>query len=162
MATFETTLAVDASVEQTFAFVSDFTNAVSWDPRSYTARKTTEGPIGVGTRFVITGGMLPRRRVERFRIPLGLAGMSLPYDVLEFDPPHRFVLEGRSLLLRYRDDLVFEPDGEGTLLRYAAVLEARWLPRLWDPMIRPLFRRIGVAATRDLPAAVAEGSRPTR
>ena len=59
VATYETILRIPRPIEATFAFVSDFRNAVTWDPRTYSADKTTEGPIGVGTQFMLTGGMMP-------------------------------------------------------------------------------------------------------
>ena len=43
-------------VEELFAFVSDFRNAAAWDPRTYAVEKATEGPTGIGPRFMLTGG----------------------------------------------------------------------------------------------------------
>ncbi len=157
MATYETILTVPQSVAKTFAFVSDFRNAVLWDPRTYAAEKTTDGPIGVGTRFMLTGGMLTEDLVQRLHIPESVAGMPLPYDVTEFDTPHEFVLEGESRIVRYRDHLEFFPDGDGTRLRYAAELELKGPFAFMDPLLRLMFKRIGDDATRDLPAAVVRG-----
>ena len=105
MASYEAELAIPRSVEKTFAFVSDFRNASRWDPRTYSVEKVTEGPIGVGTRFVLTGGVVPRNVLERLRVPGSRAGMPLPYDVVEFNAPTGFVLEGESRAFRYRDHL---------------------------------------------------------
>lgn len=147
-------LTVPQTVEETFAFVSDFRNAVLWDPRTYAADKATDGPIGVGTRFVLTGGMLTEDLVERLHIPGSVAGMALPYDVVEFDAPHGFVLEGESRIVRYSDHLEFFPHGDGTRLRYAAELELKGPFAVMDPLLRMMFKRIGDDATRGLPAAV--------
>ncbi|MEA3511177.1 MAG: SRPBCC family protein [Actinomycetota bacterium] len=155
MATYETILTIPQSVEETFAFVSDFRNAALWDPRTYAVEKTTDGPIGVGTRFVLTGGMLREDLVRRFRLPQSVAGMPLPYDVVEFDAPHEFVLTGESRIIRYCDHLEFFPDGDGTRLRYTAELELKGPFALMEPFLRVMFKRIGDDATRDLPAAVA-------
>jgi hypothetical protein len=59
VATCETILRNPPPIEVTFAFVSDFRNAVTREPRTYSADKTTEGPIGVGTQFMLTEGMMP-------------------------------------------------------------------------------------------------------
>jgi hypothetical protein len=56
MATYEAVLTVPQSVDETLAFVSDLRNAARWDPRTYGVEKVTDGPIGVGTRFMLTGG----------------------------------------------------------------------------------------------------------
>ena len=157
MATYETTLSIPRPPVETFAFVSDFRNAVRWDPRTYAAEKTTDGPIGVGTRFVLSGGLLPEARLERLHLPRRLFAMSLPYDVTAFDPPHGFVLVGETRTLRYRDELTFQADGEHTCLRYMAALEAKVLTRLWEPLLERMFARIGHGATRGLPSAVLGG-----
>ncbi len=158
MATYETVLDIPCPLEQTFAFVADFRNAVRWDPRTYATDKTTEGPVGVGTRFMLTGGMWAVGEGEHPRFPVRLVAMSLPYDVAAFDPPHGFVLVGETRSLRYRDELTFRADGDHTRLHYLATLEARVLTRLWEPFLRRMFARIGDEATRGLPAAVLRGT----
>jgi hypothetical protein len=155
VATYETELAIPRSVEKTFAFVSDFRNASRWDPRTYGVEKVTDGPIGVGTRFVLTGGVVPRHVLERLRVPGSRAGMALPYDVVEFNAPTGFVLEGESRAFRYRDHLEFSAHGENTLLRYAAEVEIKGPLRSWDAILQRIFTRIGDDATRALPAVVA-------
>lgn len=155
MARYETVLTIPQSLEKTFAFVSDFRNAAAWDPRTYSVDKTTDGPIGIGTRFMLTGGVLKKVWVERFRIPRRLAGMPLPYDVTEFEPPHSFVLAGESRIMRWRDHLEFSPDGESTELRYEAELVLKGPLAIGEPILRMLFRRIGGDATRHLAATVA-------
>jgi dehydrogenase/reductase SDR family protein 12 len=158
MATYETVLTIPQKVEATFAFVSDFRNAARWDPRTYAVEKATDGPIGVGTRFMLTGGMLREDWVERLRIPKSMAGMALPYDIVEFDSPNEFVLEGESRLVRYRDHLEFSADGSNTRLRYFAELELKGLLAVGEPLLKMMFKRIGDDATRDLPATVARGT----
>jgi hypothetical protein len=158
VATYETILSIPQSVDEAFAFVSDFRNAAKWDPRTFSVDKTTDGEIGVGTRFMLTGGMFPEATVERLHLPKSMAGMALPYDVVEFDAPHEFVLEGESRLVRYRDHLEFWPDGNGTKLRYFAELRLRGPLSIMEPLLARMFQRIGDDATRDLPATVARAT----
>ncbi len=155
MAVYEISLTIPRPQADTFAFISDFSNAVHWDPRTYATEIATDGPIGVGTRFVLTGGMLKESWVSRLRIPRRVAGMPLPYDVVEFNPPDGFVLEGETRVFRYRDEISFRADGENTTVRYWASLEFRGILRLFDPLLRLSFRRIGDDATRDIPSVVA-------
>ena len=151
---YETVLTVPASIAETFSFVSDFRNAARWDPRTYGVEMTTPEPIDVGSRFMLTGGIMREDVVERFHIPRWLAGMALPYDVVEFDPPNEFVLEGETKLVRYCDHLEFSANGDSTRLRYYAQLEMKGPLRLGEPMLRRIFELIGEDATRDIPAAV--------
>lgn len=154
MATYETVLTVDRPIEVTFAFVSEFSNAVHWDPRTYASEKVTDGPIGVGTRFMLTGGAVRQETLRRLHLSERLVGNALPYDLVEFDPPNGFVLEGESSLYGYDDHLDFSADGDITKLRYAARLEAKGPFGFADRPFQRMFQRIGDDATRDLPATV--------
>ena len=158
MAVYEISLLVPAPVDHAFDFVSEFSNAAHWDPRTYAAEKTTEGAVGVGTVFTLTGGLLKESWVTRLRIPRRIAGMPLPYEVESFDPNRSFVLVGQTWLVRYRDVITFDDLGDQTRVHYWASLELRGLLRLLDPILRPMFKRIGDDATRDLPATVAGSS----
>lgn len=158
MATYEAFLSIPQPVAETFAFISDFSNAALWDPRTYSATKETAGPIGVGTRFVLNGGLIPEDRLDRLHIPRGLAGMALPYEVTLFDAPNEFVLVGESRLVRYRDHLEFAEVGAGTRLRYYAELELKFSARLLGARLQALFTRIGDDATRDIPEVVGRAS----
>ena len=158
MATYETILTIFAPIEATFAFVSDFRNAARWDPRTYRVEKATEGPIGVGTRFILTGGVLREETARRLHLPESVAGMPLPYDVTEFEPPNYFTLDGETGVVRYHDRIEFEPDGAGTRLRYYAELEMKGVLKIGEPLLRMMFKRIGDEATRGIPDAVAAES----
>lgn len=161
MAIFDTSIIVRRPVQETFAFVSDFRNAEKWDPRTYAVEKTTPGDIGAGTRFVLTGGALTKRFIRALRIPPRIAGSPLPYDVVSFDPPRGFVLEGETPVFWYRDRLEFSEAGDGTTrLRYHAELRFKGILMIGEPFLRLLFNRIGIDATKDL-AAVVEADVPS-
>jgi hypothetical protein len=154
VASYEAFLHIPRPVAETFAFISDFSNAPRWDPRTYSAIKESAGPIGVGTLFILNGGLIAEDWLDRLHIPRGVAGMALPYEVTLFDAPNEFVLAGESRLVRYHDHLEFAADGAGTRLRYYAELELKASARLLDQRLQALFTRIGDDATRDIPDVV--------
>ena len=158
VAKYETILTIPRPIEETFAFVSDFRNAARWDPRTYSARKTTDGPIGVGTRFILTGGMMPGSVVKRLHLPESVAGMSLPYDVVAFDAPNAFTLKGESGMLHWCDHLEFTAEGDNTRLSYFAELEMKRFSTIGEALLARMFQRIGDGATADLPETVVRGS----
>ena len=158
MAMYETTLIVPRPIEDTFAFVSDFRNAARWDPRTYSVSKTTDGPIGTGTRFMLTGSLLRQDTLRRFHLSESVIGMALPYDVVSFNAPDEFILEGESSILRYRDRLRFSAQGNFTQLIYYAELEMKGPLALMDRLLSRTFRRIGDDATADLPSVVADST----
>lgn len=157
MATYERIMDIRVPIAETFAYVSDFRHAAQWDPRTYSTVKTTPGSIGVGTRFMLTGGLLPKELLQRLRIPASIAGMKLPYDMVEFSPPERFVLVGESAMVRYRDELDFTvtDDGAGTRLRYFAELELKGRLGALESRLQKMFQRIGDDATNGIPETVS-------
>lgn len=156
MATYETSFLVPRSAAATFAFVSDFTNAAKWDPRTYSVEKVTPGPIGTGTVFMLRGGLLPRDLIPK-GLPLSLFAQPLPYEVREYAPPHRLVLVGENRVFRYRDDIDFAEEGGATRVTYRAELGFKGLLAVGEPALKLVFKKIGDGATRDIPAAVMRG-----
>ena len=51
---FEGTTVIDRPIEDVFAFLSDGTNDPKFSPRVLEIRKTTDGPVGVGTVYAST------------------------------------------------------------------------------------------------------------
>jgi hypothetical protein len=156
MAKYRTTFYVPRPVEATFAFISDFRNAGKWDPRTYAVEKITPGPVGTGTKFVLTGGMLPKTGLLASLVPRPLLrGMPLEYEVVTYEPSRTLVLEGQTPLLTYEDRIDFVPEGTGTSVTYSARLDLRGIFGAGDLLLRILFKRIGDDATRDIPAIIA-------
>lgn len=156
MARYETTLFVPRPREETFAFISDFRNAAKWDPRSYVCDKVTDGPIGLGTTFMLTGGMLPKTGLLGIPVPRPfLQGMPLPYKIVSYNPPREFILEGENPILWYEDRIRFDTEGAGTRVTYSARLELKGPLVVGEPFLRLMFKRIGDDATRDIAATVA-------
>jgi hypothetical protein len=155
VARFETSLVIPRPLAATFAFVTDLRNASRWDPRTYEARKITEGDIGLGTRFLLLGGLLTEATLERFHIPELLRGVrELPYEVVSFIPRREMVVRGETSALRYEDQLVFSAEGDATRLRYVATMELHGALHLGEPLLDSIFEAIGADATRRIPAAV--------
>lgn len=144
MAKYRTSLIIHRPLADTFAFISDFSNAASWDPQTKSSRKVTQGDIGVGTKFILVGGAV------------GL-NFDLPYEIVSYDPPNQFVLEGETSVFRYRDVIDFVAVGADTRVTYDAELCFRGLLRVGNPFMRLMFQRIGDSATRGMPAAVEAG-----
>src|SRR5215469_16819797 len=64
---FSGTTVIDRPIDEVFAFLADGTNDTKFSPRVQQIRKTTDGPIGVGTVFESTvkdAGMKSSRRFE--------------------------------------------------------------------------------------------------
>jgi uncharacterized protein YndB with AHSA1/START domain len=51
MATFQNTVTIRRPVEDVFAFLADFENVPRWNKAILRTRKTSPGPVGVGTTY---------------------------------------------------------------------------------------------------------------
>ncbi len=152
MARYQTTLSIPVPIDATFAYVSDFRHA-TWDPAVKTATRTDgDGPIGVGSTFVLVS-------------PLPIGSIHFHYRVEVYDPPRHIRLSGKTWFARYTDDITFTASsgtsGAGTSLHYDARFSLRGPLVLGEPIMQLIFRRVGAAATRGIPAAV-ENAQPAR
>ena len=155
MATFERTILLPRPLAASFAFVSDFTNSAKWDPRTYEARRLTAGPIGVGTKFVLRGGIVSKETLARFDVPDVLRqAQELPYEIMEFEPGRTMVLRGETHDMSYEDRLEFSADGDTTALKYSATLTLSGWRALGAPILDVVFPAIGDDATSGIAAAV--------
>ncbi len=126
-------LEVARPIDEVWTFVSDFANSATWDPGVAEARKVTEGPVAVGTRYelmvIFNGKQLP-----------------MTYEVTAYDPPNRVELRGTGERVLAVDDIRFASTPAGTEIRYKADLRLRGLLRLAEPLTRSRFDAIGKAA----------------
>lgn len=143
------------SAARAFAFVDRFENAARWDPRVLQADRRTEGPTRVGTRFDLVTRLFGRE-------------WQVPYEVVRHEAPDRLVLEGRKLVVGYRDELTVRPvpgdlDGAASVVTYDARLWLRGPLRLVQwllfPLFHLLFRRVGRDAVEGLHRALAAEAR---
>jgi hypothetical protein len=110
-----------------FAYMADFANARFWDPSVSSAQRQGGGPVGLGTSFDVVSRVAKR-------------GLELTYTIVEFEPPTRVVLQARRSFVS-RDTITVVPDGEGSLVRYEAVLAFGATGRLLEPVMQRVFKR---------------------
>ena len=153
MATFHTSLWIPRLPAEVFSFVSDFRNAPLWDPRTYSAVMVTDGPIRVGTRFELRGGLLTKS--VHAELPAMLRGDGvLPYEIVELEAPRVVALRGETKTTRYHDRIHLSSEGGGTRLVYDAELMLTGVLEIAEPAFQVLFEKIGTDATQPIPAAV--------
>ena len=98
---------VPRSVEESFAYVADFTTVAEWDPGIHESRKVS-GDGGVGTVYEVQA---------EFR------GKTMPftYTVTAFEQNARIVLDGVGEKATSLDTIAFEPAADGgTRITYSA------------------------------------------
>ena len=67
MATFENTVTIQRPVKDVFAFLADFENLPTWNYAIVETKKTSPGPVGVGTTYRQLRS-IPSRSEEGFQV----------------------------------------------------------------------------------------------
>ena len=137
--TIHTTLPID----ETFAFIADFSNSSRWDPGVATSEALDPGPVAVGSRYRL--GVRMRGRVA-----------PMEYRVTTFERPRRVVLTGEGSGVSAVDDIRFERTELGTAIDYTADIRLGGLLRLLQPFLGDSFEKIAKDALGGMQAALDE------
>jgi len=119
MTVIENHTTVACSPEELFDYCVDLRNELEWNPSARSMEKLTDGPVGVGTKFLARWKGAPS---------------AIEVACLEFEPPHRWVHDnGGPIAVTFTGTV--EPVAGGSLLR--ARFDAR--PRGWFRLLFPAF-----------------------
>lgn len=144
MVTVDYEVAIRRSPEDVFAYITQVEEFADWQRKAglTAARRTTPGPIGPGSRFVL----------ERAGRNGGTAHIDC--EVTAFEPGRRFTFHGRDSDGFESDfDTTLSPSADGTTLHWRVSMQPpNLLMRLMQPMIR---REIQRSAALDFPTLKA-------
>jgi len=124
----ELRVGIQRSVEDVFAYTSDYRTMPEWRGDVSEAEQLTEGPLAVGTRI--------RAGVKALGRPIDLV-----IEVTELEPGVRFGYRPVSGPLRTHNVYTFEPDGGGTLVTLTDEIELRGIFGLLEPVMGRMVRR---------------------
>ncbi|MEL6109263.1 MAG: SRPBCC family protein [Planctomycetota bacterium] len=100
----------------------------------------TEEPIGVGTRFIETRMMFGREASETM-------------EVAEFEPPSHYVLVAESHGCRYRTEIRFEAEGDGTRMSFNFNAQPLTLfAKVMGFIMKPMMKKVVKLCAKDLQA----------
>jgi len=129
---------VDAPLDKVFAEATDLTK---WAERMSGIRRVellTDGPVGVGTRFRETRVMFGHEATEEM-------------EITGFDAPHSYTVEAESHGCRYRTDMSFKQNGNGTDLEMSFQAEPQtFLAKTMATMMKGMISKVGEACSKDL------------
>ncbi|NCG18179.1 MAG: polyketide cyclase [Rhodobacterales bacterium] len=120
----------DRPIDEVFAYVADFSSTAEWDPGVARARRIDDGPVGPGARYAVDAMFLGRT-------------IPMVYRIVDFEPPHRVVLEGLGNTSTARDDVRFETVGGRTRITWTLDLQLLGPSRLATPLLRFFLSRLG-------------------
>ena len=143
MAHYRAALETQRPREDVFAYLSDFSTTVEWDPGVLRAERLNGAGVDEGSEFRLVAEFLGRKT-------------SLTYQIVEYDPPHAVTFLGENSTVVSRDRITFEPTPSGTRISYDADLALKGLLRIADPLLRLVFSRVGDRALGGLKRTLAK------
>ena len=147
MATFENTVTIRRSPKDVFAFLANFENIPTWNYAISETKKTSPGPVGVGTTYRQLRS-IPSRSEEGFQVTV-------------FEPTSRLEIHGDIGPFTATISYLLAPTNDGTRLTNAVDLELSSGPlRLAAPPGRGIVNSCGSGwrVVRYLPV-VGKGAR---
>ena len=129
MAAVENTVEIARTPEEVFAYLDEVERHPEWQQQLVSARRESEGPVGVGTRV---------RETRR----LGGRVQEGTYEVSEHDPPRLVAFRGVDGPVRAVGRVVLEPLDGGSRSRLTLTLdfEGHGAGRLLLPLVRSQAR----------------------
>ena len=141
------TIEVPRPINEVFAYGSNFGNIAQWDPGVTESRKSSRGPIAVGTEFEL-------------RIRFGPRSIPMTYVVREYEPPKRVVLEGKGDSIHALDDIRFASTPGGTRITYTADISMLGAFSCAERWLKGPLDRVGKNAVQGLQAALTDEPPP--
>ncbi|MGH2381828.1 MAG: SRPBCC family protein [Candidatus Limnocylindria bacterium] len=115
---------IGAPPAMVFAYLSDLDHLAEWQSGVVSARRTSDGEMGVGATAVVTRQLMGQR-------------LDAPLTVTEHDPPRRLAIGSEVSGVRANATLDLEPteQGEATDLTFAMEIRGSMLTAFMEPMI---------------------------
>jgi uncharacterized protein YndB with AHSA1/START domain len=139
---------IDRPVEEVFAYVTDVTNDPSWHTDVLEAKKTSEGPIGMGTIWH-----------SRFKPSMGISEGDM--EVVSFEPNRRQVMRGQIGPMQPTLTYLFEQADSGTrFTRRVQIKVSGWM-KIMQPMIGMMLPKQNRGFLSNLKQVLESGSAQT-
>lgn len=128
--TVQNSVFIKRPVDEVFAFVTDPATTPQWQANLVRSEIVTPGPVGTGTHAL---------EVRR----LGKSERQAEWVVTEYEPPLKrgYIYPKGFGPIKQKGVTIFEPQDEGTLLRFTAWVEASFPLNLLLPLLTQLMRR---------------------
>jgi len=122
------TIAIERSIEDVFAVLTDVTKTGRWYPAKVEEWWVTPPPYGVGS-------------VRRARVTVLGRASENDAVVTEYDPPRRAAMKGESANAPFTATLDFTPLPGGTRVEVETIFELRGLMRVIGPLFIGPYER---------------------
>jgi len=128
MAKAEISATIKRPVEDVFAVLSNQENSPKWSSASLESKKTSTGPIGVGTTSRSVGKLLGRR-------------IESESEMTEFEPNRKFAAQSKSGPFPFQSSVTFERIEGGTRVNVTIEGEPGGFFKLAEPLMVRMVKR---------------------
>jgi uncharacterized membrane protein len=145
MAKLEISIVINRPVEEVFAFLSNLENSPKYISGSVETKKTSEGPVGVGTTYRTVRKFLGRRIEEET-------------ELTAYEPNRRIASKGKAGPITAEGQVTFERVNGSTRVTVTMVAEPGGFFKLAQPLLVSMAKRqfeADVANLKDLMEAHA-------
>ena len=148
MAHVEGEIEINRPIEDVFDFVADERNEPRYNSRMRKAEKTTDGPIGVGTRF--------RAEIMSWGNPT-----EIITEFTGYERPLRLESTSRVSFMDVRGAVTFEATPAGTRMRWSWDIQAQGCLKYMGPLVSFLGRRQEMSIWSAMKRLLEEGAMST-
>jgi len=124
----ESTTVINRPVEEVFAVLSNLENNLKWDSVALEVKKTSEGPIGVGTTWRILQKTFGKR-------------LEIEAKFTEYEPNRKTTLKSKSGPFPVEARRTYEPVEGGTRVSHIFKIEPGGFFKLAEPLLMRLVKR---------------------
>lgn len=140
MAKMELSAVINRPVEEVFSFVTDLDKMTQWSAELVEVKKTSEGPVGLGTTFTTAVKFLGRRT-------------EVDNEVSAYEPNKRYNIKVTSGPITGGGGYTFESVDGGTKATFAFDAEIGGFLKMAEPLAARMMRRqyeTNLATMKDL------------
>jgi uncharacterized protein YndB with AHSA1/START domain len=121
-------ITIHRPVEDVFAYVTDMTNDPAWHSDILEARRATERPVGVGTKWH-----------ARFKPSMGISEGDM--EVVAFEPNRKQVMQGEIGPMHPTLTYLLEPSDGGTTFTRHVQIKVSGVMKVMQPMMAMMVPR---------------------
>jgi len=136
MPTVSRTFVVDPTPAVVVEFLKDFSNAEEWDPGTVSCTREDANPVQVGSRFTNVSKIAGVTTELSYRLDKLTEGSLV------------FVGENDSAIST--DTITVAPHASGSEVTYEAVIEAKGIGKVAEPLLKLVFERMGTKTERQM------------
>jgi uncharacterized membrane protein len=133
----EKSIIIDRPIGEVFAFVGDLRNGLQWQSNLLDVRRTTEGPLGIGTQYTAERKLMGRK-------------MQNTVEFVEYEPNKTLTFRSTPSSMPMETSHRFESTAEGTKLTIVIEMHPGGFMGLVEPLLAANLRRWMEANLGDL------------